>query len=136
MASVVDSIAQYIATDLNLGALGTVVFEDNLPDQPDTAICVYSLPGQPPDLAVGIGMTTVDRPGFQIASRSLSADTAIANELTIYQALHGLASQTIHGTTFVLVAAVQSGPMGLGRDEKQRFVFARSYRTITQGAAR
>lgn len=136
MATPTDSIAQYVATDLAIGALATVVFEEHLPSDPDTAVCVYSTPGSQPGLSVGVGMNTVDYPSFQIVSRSLDAGTAISNEQTIYEALHGLTEQTIHGTYFNLIYAAQSGPASLGRDEKQRFMFARNYRAITRGVAR
>lgn len=140
MASVVDSIATYIATDLGLGTLGTDIFEDALPDAADgsidTCIAVFNMPGAPPDLAVGIGQTNVDRPSFQTVCRSLSADTALANDLAIFQALHGLAAQTVHGTYFILVSAIQSAPTPLGRDEKQRLLWARNWRAIVSGATR
>lgn len=140
MASVVDSIAQFISTDLSIGTYPGTIFLDSMPDASDgsldTCIAVYNLPGQAPDLAVGAGQTTTDYPGFMVACRSLSAATALSNDLAIYQGLHGQASVTIHGTYFVLIAAAQSAPMALGRDEKQRLAYSRSFRAIVQGVAR
>lgn len=135
-----DSIAQYIATDLALGVLGTTVFEEQMADASDgsvdTAICVYSMPGQPPDLSVGVGTNTIDYPAFQVVCRSLDAATALANDLAIFQDLHGKAETTVHGTYFTLITAIQSAPVSLGRDPRQRFLFARNYRTIARGTAR
>ena len=140
MATVANSIAQYIATDLGQGTLGTDVFVDAMPDASDgsidTCVAVYSLPGQPPELAVGAGQTTTDRPGFMVACRALDPATAVANELAIYQALHGQAAVTIHGTYFILIASAQSGPTPLGRDARQRNVYTRSFRTMVRGLAR
>lgn len=137
MASAVDSIAQYLATDLALGALGTVVFEDALPDSSattyDTALAVISTGGSAPDLAFG-GNT--DSPGFLILSRSSSGDTALGNLQTVFQALHGLHETLVHGTYFMLIAALTSAPMPVGQDERSRWMFAQSYRTMVRGVTR
>ncbi|HKS90707.1 MAG TPA: minor capsid protein [Tepidiformaceae bacterium] len=137
MASVVDSIAQYVATDLSLGTLGSTVFEDSMPDAADgsidTCIAVYNVPGAAPDLTQG---DNTDRPSFMVVCRSLSADTALANDLAIYDALHGLTETSVHGTYFLLIAAVQSAPTPLGRDEKARLMWARNFRAIVRGVTR
>lgn len=133
MADPLDSLAQYIATDLAVGALGTVVFEDNQPDQPDTCVTVYSAAGGPPTLTRG---DDTDTPGFQIRSRSLDADTAKTNLRTVFQALHGLTETTLHGTHFKLIWFTQSSPVPLGRDEKQRFEFVQNLRAMVQGVSR
>lgn len=137
MATPLDSLAQYVAVDLAVGAVGTVVWEDSMPDKEDgtydTAVCVIGTGGSAPDLAIG-GNT--DNPGFLILSRSLSADTALANLTTIFNGIHGLNSQTVHGTYFLLIAAVHSNPLGMGRDDRQRFMFSHSYRAIVRGVTR
>ena len=137
MATPLDSLAQYIAVDLGIGAVGTVVFEDSLPDASagtyDTAVAVISNGGAAPDLAID-GNT--DSPGFLILSRSLDADTAIGNLTTIFQGIHGLHEQTVHGTYFMLIAAMHSGPLGMGRDERSRWMFSQSYRSLVRGTTR
>ena len=137
MATPLDSLATYIATDLNVGALGTVVFEDYLPDKSDgsldTAVAVIGTGGQAPTLTIG---DDTDYPGFLILSRSQDADTALANLTTIFQGIHGLTETTVHGTHFKLIAAVTSNPMGLGRDERQRFMFSQHFRAIVRGVTR
>ena len=137
MATPLDSLATYIATDLAVGALGTVVFEDQMPDAADgsldTCVTVISTAGAPPALTTG---DDTDYPGFLILSRSLSADTAIANLQTVFAGIHGLYEQTLHGTHFKLISAINSAPMSLGRDEKQRFLYSWAYRGIVAGTAR
>lgn len=137
MANPVEALADYIATDLALGTVGTNIFLDYLPDASDgsldTAIVVYSTAGAPPTLTQD---DDTDSPGFLIACRSLDADTARGNEQTIYQALHGLTETDVHGVHFKLLYAIQSGPTPLGRDEKQRFIFHRAYRAYVRGATR
>ena len=131
------SLAQYIAVDLAIGALGTVTFEDSLPDASagtyDTAVAVIGTGGAAPDLAIG-GNT--DQPGFLILSRSLDADTALANLTTIFQGIHGLAEKDIHSTHFMLIAALHSNPMGMGRDERSRWMFSQAYRSMVRGTTR
>ena len=137
MASPLDSLATYIATDLAVGALGTVVFEDSLPDSSDgsldTCVAVISTAGAPPALTTG---DDTDYPGFLILSRSLSADTALANLQTIFHGIHGKTETTIHGTYFKLIYAISSSPMGLGRDERQRFMFSQAFRALVRGVSR
>lgn len=137
MATPLHSLAQYIAVDLGIGALGTVTFEDSLPDASDgtldTAVAVIGTGGAAPDLALG-GNT--DAPGFLILSRSLDADTAIGHLTTIFQGIHGLAEKDVHGTHFMLIAALHSNPMGLGRDERQRWLFSWAFRSLVRGVSR
>lgn len=128
-----DSIVAYIAADLEVGAVGTVVFLENMPDQPDTAVCVYDTGGAPPTLTQG---DDTDQPSFQVVARSLSAGTARQTMQTIFQGLHGMTETTIHGTHVKLLYALQSNPISLGRDEKQRFSFSWNYRAMVAGVTR
>lgn len=137
MATPVDSIAQFIATDLALGTLGGTVFEDSMPDASDgsldTCIAVYSLPGAAPTLTQG---DDTDSPSFQVACRAVDAGVAVAHDQAIFQALHGLTETTVHGTHFKLIAAAQSGPTPLGRDDRQRNLYVRAYRALVSGVSR
>lgn len=137
MATPLDSLAQYIAVDLAVGALGSVVFEDYLPDKADgsydTAVAIIGTGGQAPALTLS---DDTDYPGFLILSRSLSADTALANLKTIFEGIHGFTETTIYSTHFKLIAAIHSNPMGQGRDERQRFVFSQAFRAMTRGVTR
>lgn len=133
MATPLDSLATYIAIDLGVGALGSIVFEQSLPDQPDTAVCVYDTGGGPPTLTQG---DNTDSPSFQVVSRSLDTATALANLATIFKALHGLTEKTLQGTHFKLLWALQSNPVSLGRDEKQRASFSQNFRALVAGSSR
>ena len=137
MATPLDSLTTYIATDLGLGTVGTNVFDTSMPDKQDgsydTAICVVATPGQAPDLAFG-GNT--DYPGFLVLSRSLSVDTATTSIYTVFTGLHGLHEALIHGVYFNLIAAVNSAPMDMGRDERQRYMLSWAFRSMTRGVTR
>lgn len=133
----VEALANYLAVDLAFGALGTSVFMDYLPDSPDgsldTATAVISLPGQPGELAL---RDDTDRPSFQFVARDLDATAARARIRAIYDALQGLAETDIHGVHFKLLNFVQSGPVPLGRDERQRFIFTINTRSMVAGVSR
>lgn len=136
MAEPLDSLAQFIAVDLAIGPLGTTTFEDRMPDASagtyNTCVAVIPLPGSAPSLTLG---DDTDQPGFLILSRSLDADTAIANLTTIQTGIHGLNSRTLYGTHFKLIAALGSR-MSLGQDERSRFVFSQAYRSMVRGVSR
>lgn len=137
MATPLDSLAQFIAVDLNLGALGTVVFEDSMPDHADgrydTCIAIYNSGGGPPALTQ---VDDTDYPSFQVKSRALDADVARNNLVTIFQAFHGVVETDIHGTHFKSLYAKQSNPMPLGKDEKQRFEFVQNFGSMVRGVTR
>lgn len=136
MADPLDSLAQYVAVDLAIGALGTVVFQDQMPDAAagtyDTCVGLIDTGGPAPALTLG---DDTDYPTFQIVSRSLSADTAKTNLRTIFQGIHGLHEVSIHSTYFKLIAAV-GGMVFLGRDEKNRYLWSQSFRTMVRGVTR
>ena len=137
MATPLDSLAQYIAVDLAIGALGVVTFEDAMPDSAagtyDTCVAVIGTGGSAPALTLS---DDTDYPGFLILSRSLNVDTALANLATVFQGIHGLHETMIHGTYFKLIAALTSNPMNLGSDQRSRFMFSMSFRTMTRGISR
>ncbi len=137
MPDPVDSLAQYIATDLGLGTVGENVFEYQTPDSSDgtvdTCITVRGTPGMPAALTQG---DDTDFPGFVIVSRALDAQTALDRLKTISEALHGLCETDLHGTHFKLISATGSGPMPLGRDERQRNVFSRAFSSMVRGHTR
>lgn len=133
MALPIDSVASYIATNLALGTVGTNVFKQNIPDQPDTAICIYDTGGGVPSLTMG---DDTDSPSFQVLSRSTSASTALTSLQTVFRGLHGLTEVTIQGLHVKLFWALQSNPVSLGRDEKQRFQFVMNFRAMVTGQTR
>jgi hypothetical protein len=129
----IDSLATYIATDLAIGTVGTNVFKQSLPDQPDTAVCIYDTGGGPPTL---VTRDDTDSPSWQVLSRSLDASTALTNLQTIFRGLHGITETTTHGLHIKLLWAMQSNPVSLGRDEKQRFQFVMNFRAYVTGQTR
>lgn len=137
MATPLDSLAQQIATLAGIGAYGTALFANHMPDAADgsldTCTAIYNSGGAPPALTRG---DDTDYPSFQIRARSIDADVALANLKTIFQALHGLTETALFGTRFKLIEFKQSNPVSLGRDEKQRFEFVLNLGCIVAGTTR
>lgn len=128
----IDAVA-LLLQDEGLGTVGTSIFEEHMPDQPDASIVVIDTGGGPPGLTQG---DDTDTPSWQIIVRDPDPAAAVAAMQTAFQALHGLTEQTVHGEHFKLVWALQSNPVSLGRDEKQRFRFVMNFRAFFAGAAR
>lgn len=136
MNEAIDALAQHIE-DLGVATLGTDLFQENLPDAPDdtyaTAMAIYDTGGAPPGLTQN---DDTQSPGFQLRSRSLDADTALTKLLSVYQALHGVTETTINGVHFKLIWYLQTNPVSLGRDQRQRFEFTQNFRALVRGIAR
>lgn len=132
----VDALASRIE-DLGVGTVGTTIFIDSMPDAADgsldTCTVIYQAGGGAPVLTQG---DNTDLPGFQVIARSLSATTALTNLLTIFQSFHGLTETDVHGVHFKLLYAVNSNPIPLGRDERQRFLYSMSFRSYIAGITR
>lgn len=132
-----DALAQFISVDLAIGTLGQTVFKDYMPDANDgsldTCFVIASSGGGPPALTRG---DDTDSPSFQLRSRSLDADVARSNLLTVFEALHGLTETTLLSVRFKLVYFMQSNPVPLGRDERQRFEYVQNFRALVAGVTR
>lgn len=132
-----DALATYISTDLAIGTLGQTVFKDYMPDDPDgsldTCFVIASTGGGAPTLTSG---DDTDSPSFQLRSRAFDADIARGSLTTVFEALHGLTETTVHGVRFKLVWFLQSNPVPLGRDERQRFEYTQNLRALVAGVTR
>lgn len=133
----VEALALYLAEDLLFGALGAAVFQDYAPDASDSSFdsisVVYNTGGQPAELTLG---DDTDRPSFQFLTRDPDAGAARDRLYQVFQALHGLTETDVHGVHFKLINFVQSGPVPLGRDERQRFEFVMNARSMVRGVSR
>lgn len=132
----IDALAAYMS-DLGLGTVAGTIFLEHTPDAADgsmdTVMTIIDTGGGPPALTKG---DNTDSPSFQIRARSPNAATCLANLLVVFNAYHGLTETTLHSVHFKLVWALQSNPVSLGRDEKQRFNFSQNYRAYVSGVAR
>lgn len=127
-----DALALYFH-DLGVGTVGTDIFQQHAPDEPDALVLISDTGGGAPTLTKG---DDTDSPSWQVLARDLDPDVLLTKLSTIFVALHGLTETTLHGEHFKLVWALQSAPVPLGRDEKQRFRFVQNYRAYVTGVPR
>lgn len=94
-------------------------------DEPDRLVVITATPGAPPD-AVG----PTDKPRFQIRVRGGPGESKQAEDKTIeiFKDLHRLGSQSINGTSYGGILAVQR-PAWLRKDDNNRDWFAVNFQT-------
>lgn len=98
---------------------GWVCRHNSHTESPDKQIVIYETGGSVPSVPKdGDASTTMDQITFMIRGRGEpGGGTALRARMgSIYRALHG----GNLGSDFVLVRALQSGPMSLGRDANDR----------------
>jgi len=131
---ITDEIAQYL-DEQGIGiydpdGITSTIFVENMPDQPDVAICIYSSAGQSPDTKTNVG-----RPGVQTITRGdRDPRTASALAKLVHDALHvpDIQTFTSEGRGIILCAARQSEPVSLGPDENGRYEFSDNFQLITK----
>lgn len=111
------------------GATAWTGVTGGVPPAPDKIIAVFETPGQEPELVSdGSAEQAYDRPGFQIRGRGAKAEPGVFDYSDlrdrmgqVYRALHGSELSPATGDpAYVLVRAVQSGPLPLGLDDNDR----------------
>ncbi len=126
MALLITDILDFlVAEEIIGGATGWGEFAGYLPPTPDKVIVVFETPGLIPEIVkVGSSEQAYDEPGFQIRGRGDGFDYGPLREKMgeVYRALHDADMDTV--TTgdpqYVLIRAVQSGPLPLGLDNASR----------------
>lgn len=109
-----------------VGTSGTDMFKGLLLNEPDNMICVRGYDGLPTDLA-----WDGEYPYFQVAVRNLKYDDGQTKIQTIYRLLHGICEETINGTRYLLIRALQP-PMLLNIDKSERKVFVCNFSVMKE----
>lgn len=120
--SVIDDLAAQLEV-AGVGTVGTTIFKSQLPDEPDTALVLLATPGAPPKDVMGAGGPAIDYPRVQVVARATGFVAADALATQAYDALHAITNQTLSGTYYLRVVALQP-PFQLDRDEKRRALVA------------
>ena len=125
MALLITDVLDYLEDQgLVAGATGWTRAAGFMPPSPDKIVAVFESPGDPPEMTkAGSGETAYDEPGFQVRVRATKHDYASARAKigAVFRALHGSSLAPATGDpVYVLVRAVQSGPLPLGLDESNR----------------
>lgn len=107
------------------------IFIDNMPDEPDIAIGLYSSSGMAPDIK-----TKLRRPGVQIivrGDRDPLTSATLAQQ--VYNALHATDAKTFtDGGTEILLCAARQEPIRLGPDDNGRYEYSLNFQLITGGS--
>lgn len=120
----VEDIGTYLAGASTRFVLGTKTFLNYFPDTPNRASAIHEYAGPEPDFVQGPSTKPAwENARFQVACRSTSSTAARGDINTAWALLNGIVNQTLSGTTYLRVAALQS-PFLMERDKKGRPVFA------------
>lgn len=104
-------------------------FIEKLPQEPEVAVALYNRGGDPSDSKLGYV-----RPTIQVIVRG-GADPRPAFEWAqqVYDALHGLRNLTLPGGTWLVSClGLQSGPVSLGRNERDQYEYSLNFQTETK----
>jgi hypothetical protein len=102
-----------------VGTIGTTIFYDGIaPDAKSAAIILNQYAGDPPLASFGDPFAA-ERPGLQVITRSIVADTALD---LAYSVMHALGARSD--------CEVRSHPMYLGQDGKLRHMYSTNYNTL------
>jgi hypothetical protein len=119
---ILSDLADFLTTG-SIATKGTNLFNgDRMPDTPDELVMIRTTQGLESSRTMGnaVGTAILDMPRFQVEVRSTTftlADTLCRN---IRGALDNLSNQTINGTVYHHVEALQSEPLSIGMDDNQR----------------
>lgn len=118
--NMVDEIAAYLEATGH-GTLAVDLFQRQLPDDPDTAMCVLQLEGAPGQYVQDSEYLDLEMPTLQIMTRSINPETAESNLDGPYRELMKVRNQIIGGTRYVSITPLMS-PAITDRDDNNRFL--------------
>lgn len=130
--SLVKDIADFIAL-AGLGTVGSNIFCADMPDAPDSLICIFEYAGNTPILN-----EILDQPGLQVRVRGTAYETV----RTLLQSIQNLLMRvgntddslyfggvTINGKDYLRITPAQ-GITSLGRDSKERTELVQNFYII------
>lgn len=118
-------IAQYLQTN-GVGTVGTDIFLQQLPANPDNVVALFQYAGEPPDLH-----WNGEYPGLQVLVRNKNTEAALTKIEHIKNILHGISETTINNHRYLLIRARQS-PELLEKDGNNRAIFVCNFRVIKE----
>jgi hypothetical protein len=122
------AIAAHLAAS-GLGTVGTSIFTNYKPPNPDNLLVVNGYAGSPPDRTHdGSGNS---HPGIQVWCRDTSAATCRTRIESVFNLLDGSGNFTVSGVYFLELNAVSS-PVPLGKDENGRTEFSQNFQTTVR----
>lgn len=122
----VEDVGTFLAAQSTRFTLGTNLFLNLLPDEPNRATSLIETGGVAPNRIFGSTTPAWENARIQLASRSTSSTQARADADAAWTILEGVSNSTLSGSTYLRISAVQSVFL-LERDERARPVFASNF---------
>jgi hypothetical protein len=117
-----NGLAEYLAAQPGLGALGSLIYMGWMPDQPDRAVALYEAGGGPNQLVRDGFDPGVESPTVACIVRDVNYPAARSLAQSLYLALVGMDNvQT--SDSFWLYCQPLHPPIYAGRDTKTRVTF-------------
>ena len=119
----VEELGSHIATASTRFVLGTSLFLNNLPDEPNAAASIIEYGGSAPDYVFANSLPVNENQRVQIVCRSTSSQTARTNIGAAWVASQTIVNQTVgSGATWLRATPVQS-PFLVTRDSQGRVLY-------------
>lgn len=123
----VEELGTFLDTESTRFTLGTNLFLNLLPDEPNTAAAIVETGGFAPAQVMGDNMLPAwENQRVAVTCRSTSSATARANMNDAWFQLQEVANETLSSRSWLRVSAVQS-PFLLGRDPQGRVQFQANF---------
>lgn len=135
----IEEIGTYLAGSTAIGALGTDVFLNALPESTRVVVGVLEAPGQPPEFVLGSTPPAYSRASIDVLVRSTVGPSgysiptnARARIQRVWNRLSAVTNTSLSGSTYLRIEPT-SEPYLVDRDEKGRVVFGCSFTVLRRG---
>jgi hypothetical protein len=119
----VDEFAAFLDSSSTRFTVGTNLWVNWMPDEPDTAATIYETGGLAPVQRFGNDLPAFERPGFQMICRAAASSSARANIHAAWTLAQQVANEELSSKTWLRIEPLQS-PFFLERDPRGRYVYA------------
>jgi len=120
--ALVEELATFVAAASTRFTLGTNMFLNHQPDEPDTASSLIELGGTLPEHTFGNDLPSFENARVAFTHRSTSSTKARGDSKAAWVAVQAIVNETLSGVSWLRASAVQS-PFLLGRDTQDRVVY-------------
>lgn len=122
----IEEVGTFLDSQSTRFALGTNLYLNYLPDEPNTAAAIFETPGGAPNYVFEGDLPAWENARVQVVCRSTSSTRARANMQDAWVQLQEVANETLSSRSWMRISAAQS-PFLLRRDERGRPVFAANF---------
>lgn len=129
--STLTELSAFAATS-GLGAVGTTLFEGEIPEAMDEAAGITESPGNQLDRA--LGRPPLESTSFQFLVRSATLAGARSKAFAALLAYETVANRTLGSTRYLRIEAIGT-PGFIGRDGKSRAMFSVNFNVLKEWSA-